>query len=70
VHHCGGEHEKNDPTVNYNIKHCLCGKHQIDKEEAFGHTVSENNLESKPIKIKFKEACPEGGWHIESGGII
>ena len=70
VHHCGGDHQKNDPITDYNIEHCSCRKHRIDKEEAFGHTISENNLEQVPIKIKFKEACPDGGWHIESGEII
>jgi len=70
VHHCGGEHAKNDPMVDYNIEHCSCKKHRIDKQEVFGHTISEDNLKSKPIKIKFKETCPQGGWHIESGEAI
>lgn len=70
VHHCGGKHAESDPAVDYNIEHCSCGKHRIDKEEAFGHTISENSLEKNAVKIKFKEACPDGGWHIESGELI
>jgi hypothetical protein len=58
VHHCGGKHK----GLDYTIKHCKCGKHQIDKQIAVGH-----NSNNKPVKIKFSEKCPFGGWHIESG---
>ena len=66
MHHCGGEHVSLDPTVDYEIKHCKCGKHQIDKEVVFGH-ATDINLQPAEIKIKFLEKCPQGGWHIESG---
>jgi len=62
VHHCGGDH----PGAKYTIKHCKCGKHAIDKEEAVGHATDED-LKPVEVKIKFKQKCPEGGWHIESG---
>lgn len=68
VHHCGGEHIKIDPKVDYIIRHCLCGKHSIDKEIAVGHATGED-LKLKEVKIKFTERCPDGGWHIESGKI-
>ena len=64
VHHCGGEHVKINPKLNYTITHCKCGKHKIDVKEATGH----DNM-SKEVVIVFKENCPEGGWHIESGRI-
>lgn len=66
VHHCGGGHSKIDPKVNYTINHCKCGKHSIDKQTAIGHATGKN-LEPLEIKIIFKEKCPEGGWHLESG---
>lgn len=66
VHHCGGKHSQVDKAVNYNIEHCGCGKHKIDKEIAVGHATGKD-LDLMEIKIKFKEKCPEGGWHIESG---
>ena len=66
VHHCGGEHKKINPSLGYNIKHCLCGKHSINKEIAIGHATN-MQLEPIEIKIKFLEKCPNGGWHIESG---
>jgi hypothetical protein len=66
VHHCGGKHSAIDPELDYEIKHCKCNKHSINKEVAIGHSV-DTNLESVEIKIKFLEQCPDGGWHIESG---
>lgn len=65
VHHCGGEHEKINRKLHYNIKHCSCGKHSINKTEAIGH-----DADFKEVEITFKEACPEGGHHIESGRIM
>ncbi len=62
VHHCGGNHSKINVKVNYNIKHCNCNKHNIDKSEAIGH-----DSRNKEILIEFIEQCPEGGWHIEGG---
>ncbi|MBU4308504.1 MAG: hypothetical protein KJ566_01795 [Nanoarchaeota archaeon] len=64
VHHCGGEHVKTNPSLNYIITHCKCGKHKIDVKEAIGH-----NFTNKEILVEFTESCPEGGWHIESGRI-
>lgn len=66
VHHCGWEHASIDPKVNYEIIHCECGKHSINKERAIGHAV-DTKLYPIEIKIKFLESCPFGGWHIESG---
>jgi hypothetical protein len=66
LHHCGGEHCDIDRNLNYNIRHCPCGKHSIDKETAVGHSINEN-LATFEIKVKFLEICPLGGWHIESG---
>lgn len=66
VHHCGGKHIEIDPMVDYEITHCGCGLHRINKETAVGHATNED-LESVEVKIKFLEKCPEGGWHIESG---
>ena len=66
VHHCGGEHAKIDPKVDYRIKHCNCGKHSIDKQIATGHATG-SDLNSFEVKIEFKEVCPGGGWHLESG---
>ena len=61
VHHCGGNH----PGLNYTINHCKCGKHHIDKEIAKGHDWNMNEQ-----LVKFKEKCPQGGWHVESGIFI
>lgn len=58
VHHCGRKHK----NLDYTIKHCKCGKHRINRQIAIGH-----DFNNKPIKIKFSEKCPNGGWHIESG---
>lgn len=66
VHHCGGAHKEVNPSLDYVIKHCTCGKHSISKEVAIGHTV-DKSLELSEIKIKFIEKCPSGGWHVESG---
>ena len=66
VHHCGGKHKEVDPSVDYTIEHCSCGKHGIDREIAIGHATG-GNLEPLEVKIKFLEKCPKGGWHIESG---
>lgn len=68
VHHCGGKHKEIDSCLDYNIEHCSCGKHKIDKEVAIGHATN-NNLNQLEQKVKFLEKCPEGGWHIESGVI-
>lgn len=61
IHHCGGNHN----GLNYNIKHCKCGMHSINKSLAIGHDF-DNNL----VKVKFFKRCPDSGWHIESGEII
>lgn len=66
VHHCGGRHVSVDPKVNYEILHCVCGKHMINKETAIGH-ATDTNFCAIEIKIKFLEQCSLGGWHIESG---
>jgi len=66
THHCGGKHIEINPKLDYNIKHCKCGKHSIDKEQAIGH-ATDTNLKPQPVKVKFNEKCPQGGWHIESG---
>ncbi len=60
VHH-GHEHFESD----YEITHCKCGKHRIDKAQAIGHDFDENQH-----LVAFVELCPEGGWHVESGKII
>lgn len=62
VHHCGGDHVKIDPEVDYTIEHCSCGKHRIDKDQAIGH-----GPDMEKTKFKFTEECPDGGWHLESG---
>ncbi len=64
VHHCGGEHVKTNPSLNYIITHCKCNKHKIDIKEAIGH-----DLTNKEVLVEFIEPCPEGGWHVESGRI-
>ena len=66
VHHCGGDHQKIDPKLDYTIKHCACGKHSINKEVVVGHATGAG-LESIEVKIKFSEKCSAGGWHVESG---
>lgn len=66
VHHCGGEHSAIDKKVNYEISHCKCGQHSINKEIAIGHATGPD-AQPTEIKIKFLEKCPFGGWHIESG---
>ena len=68
VHHCGGVHQKVNAKLNYRIRHCRCGLHNINKRVAIGHATS-NKLNNIEVKIKFKEKCPAGGWHIESGKI-
>lgn len=69
VHHCGGEHAKNDPTVDYTIDHCPCGLHTIDKQNATGHATAED-LDLLEVPVRFSEMCPSGsGWHIESGKV-
>ncbi len=64
VHHCGGDHVKINPKVAYTIVHCKCNQHQIDVKEAIGH-----HLGFEEVLVVFKENCPEGGWHVESGRI-
>ncbi|MGW8184973.1 MAG: hypothetical protein ACWGHO_02585 [Candidatus Moraniibacteriota bacterium] len=66
VHHCGGKHKEINPDLDYEINHCPCGKHSINKEVAIGHNVG-NSLELVELVIKFIEKCPSGGWHVESG---
>lgn len=66
VHHCGGKHKKINPILDYTIRHCICGKHAIDKAFAVGHATNEL-LVPIEVKIKFVEKCPDGGWHVESG---
>jgi len=58
VHHCGGQHI----DVDYNIEHCNCGLHKIDTQKSKGH-----DFEGNEVEVEFSEACPEGGWHVESG---
>jgi hypothetical protein len=65
IHHCGGKHE----GVDYEIRHCSCGLHRIDKQVATGDTIDEK-LTEKKVLIKFKEKCPDGGWHLESGQLV
>lgn len=65
VHHCGGKHKKVNKKLNYEIKHCSCGKHSINKKKAIGH-----NSNYDEITLVFDEKCPDEGWHIESGKII
>jgi len=68
VHHCGGEHAKKDPTVDYQIEHCSCQLHRIDKQSVLGH-ATKSNLDLLTVRIGFTEKCPDGGWHIESGKV-
>lgn len=68
VHHCGGKHKKINPRLDYTIKHCLCGKHSIDKETGIGHANNEQ-LQIVEVRVRFKAKCPDGGWHVESGEI-
>ncbi|MBU1132202.1 hypothetical protein KKC32_03075 [Patescibacteria group bacterium] len=58
VHHCGGAH----PSVDYEICHCACGLHRIDKKIAIGH-----NFDESEVEFEFFEECVCGGWHVESG---
>jgi len=62
VHHCGGKHSVKNPELKYEIRHCSCGKHVINKHVASGHDFDHNK-----IKFIFQEKCQDGGWHIESG---
>jgi len=64
VHHCGGQHQAVSPELDYDIWHCACGLHRINKQIAIGHGTNQEE-----IKIEFTESCPEGGWHIESGQV-
>jgi len=64
VHHCGGKHSVKNPKIGYEIRHCPCGRHSINKQEALGHDFDHNE-----IKFIFQKKCPAGGWHIESGKI-
>lgn len=68
VHHCGGSHSKINRKLDYNIYHCKCQKHCIDKPVAMGHAISTKGA-SLELSIVFYERCPEGGYHIESGKI-
>ena len=62
VNHCGGAHLKNDADLDYEIFHCQCGKHRINKKTAIGH-----DFYLKKVVFEFTEECPQGGWHLESG---
>lgn len=66
VHHCGGDHVQIDSNLDYTIRHCACGKHRINKKKAVGHATGSKG-ELIEIRFQFKEVCPEGGWHLESG---
>ena len=66
VHHCGGEHSRISVKLDYNIEHCKCGKHKVDALQIIGHDFEHNEV----LIGNFKESCPEGGWHIESGEVI
>ncbi|HRY52854.1 MAG TPA: hypothetical protein P5089_03360 [Candidatus Portnoybacteria bacterium] len=65
VHHCGGGHRAINPKLDYEICHCQCALHRINKKIAIGHGTNQEEIE-----IKFMEQCPEGGWHIESGQVV
>lgn len=65
VHYCGGKHDGAD----YEINHCSCGLHRIDKEIAIGDTI-DDKLNQMKITVKFTDKCSEGGWHLESGQTI
>lgn len=64
VHHCGGDHIKINPKLDYIINHCKCNKHKINVKEAIGHDFA-----GEELLFIFRENCPEGGWHIEGGKI-
>ena len=64
THHCGGKHNKKASKLDYIIKHCLCGKHSISKEEAVGH-----DFEGRETIVGSFKRCPHGGWHIEDGKV-
>lgn len=64
VHHCGGKHKETD----YEIKHCSCGLHSINKRIAVGDTINAK-LDKIKVTVEFTEKCPDGGWHLESGKI-
>ena len=60
VHHCGGpEH-----GARYRVEHCRCGLHRINFQfiETLVHAPNEIT-----VVMWFPEACPAGGWHVESG---
>ncbi len=65
VHHCGGKHT----GVDYEIEHCSCGFHRIDKQVATGDTI-DKKLQKRKVAIRFTKKCPDGGWHIESGEVL
>jgi len=64
VHHCGGDHVKINPRLNYTIQHCKCKKHRINKKKALGHDMNNE------VIFVFSEPCPEGGYHVESGVVL
>lgn len=66
VHHCGGEHTSINKKLDYQIEHCDCGLHKINRKIAIGHTINAK-LNLIEVEIKFLERCPHGGWHVESG---
>ncbi len=61
VDHCGGDHD----GIDYEIHHCLCGRHSINKKEAIGHTTG-----MIEVRFEFTESCTDEGWHLESGKIL
>lgn len=69
VHHCGRAHSTEESGLDYIITHCSCQKHSINRESAIGHAYNEK-VELILVVVKFKEVCPDGGWHIESGEVV
>jgi hypothetical protein len=63
VHHCGGWHVRSGLV--YEVKHCGCGLHSIDRRFATGHDARRGE-----VIFQFTEQCPDD-WdnlcHVESG---
>lgn len=68
VHHCGYSHSKINTKLDYSIYHCKCQKHCINKSIALGHTIDSCG-KFLELRVVFKEKCPDGGYHLESGKI-
>jgi len=65
VEHCGGPaHRARFPELDYEIRHCPCGRHAIDSRLAIGH-----DEDLRALVWKFSEPCPAvpGAYHLESG---